>query len=128
LLFCVIVRTLRYIKTTTVMENSLVRITAQYYENYGSAEAPHWKPKGGQEFSLRADSDSFFYCEEECVKAIKKLLVVRSSDYVRYEYLEHELVFEEPRELSSEAFEVALQEVYQEYEDMAHKAAAFLEN
>jgi hypothetical protein len=45
------------------MENSLVRITAQYYENYGSSEAPHWKPKGGHEFSLRADSDLFFYCK-----------------------------------------------------------------
>jgi hypothetical protein len=110
------------------MENSLVRITAQYYENYGTAEAPHWKPKGGQEFSLRADSDSFFYCQEECVKAIKMVLAAKSGDYVRYEYLEHDLVFEEPRQLSSEDFEMALQKVHQEYEDMATKAAMFLEN
>jgi hypothetical protein len=110
------------------MENSLVRITAQYYENYGSAEVPHWKPKGGQEFSLRADSDLFFYGQEECVKAIKMVLVGKSSDYVRYEYLEHDLVFEEPRQLSSEDFEIALQKVHQEYEDMATKAAMFLEN
>ena len=110
------------------MENSLVRITAQYYENYGSSESPYWKPKGGQEFSLRADSDSFFYCTEECVKAIKMLLAAKSSDYVRYEYLEHDLVFEEPSVLSSEDFETAFQKVNQEYEDMAHKAAAFLEN
>ena len=110
------------------MENSLVRITAQYYENYGTAEAPYWKPKGGQEFSLRADSDLFFYGQEECVKAIKMVLVGKSSDYVRYEYLEHDLVFEEPRQLSSEDFEIALQKVHQEYEDMATKAAMFLEN
>lgn len=110
------------------MENSLVRITAQYYENYGSSESPYWKPKGGQEFSLRADSDSFFYCEEECVKALKKMLAARSNDHVRYEYLEHDLVFEEPRVLSSEDFEAALQKVHQEYEDMATKAAAFLED
>ena len=110
------------------MENSLVRITAQYYENYGSAEAPHWKPKGGHEFSLRADSDLFFYCEEECVKAIKMLLAAKSGDYVRLEYLEHELVFQEPSLLSSEDFEMAFQKVNQEYEDMAHKAAAFMEN
>ena len=110
------------------MENSLVRITAQYYENYGTAEAPYWKPKGGQEFSLRADSDSFFYCQEECVKAIKMVLAAKSGDYVRYEYLEHDLVFEEPKQLSSEDFEMALQKVHHEYEDMAHKAAAFLEN
>jgi len=110
------------------MENSLVRITAQYYENYGSSESPYWKPKGGQEFSPRADSDSFFYCSEECVKAIKMMLAARSNDHVRYEYLEHDLVFEEPRVLSSEDFEAALQKVHQEYEDMATKAAAFLED
>jgi hypothetical protein len=111
------------------MENSLVRITAQYYENYGTAEAPHWKPKGGQEFSLRADSDLFFYGQEECVKAIKMLLVDKSSDYARYEYLEHDLVFEEPRQLSSEDFETAFQKVRQEYMEMEAKAnAMFLEN
>ena len=106
------------------MENSLVRITAQYYENYGSSESPYWKPKGGQEFSLRADSDSFFYCTEECVKAIKKILLAKSSDYVRYEYLDHELVFEEPRVISTEDFEAALQEVHTEYENEAHMAFA----
>ena len=106
------------------MENSLVRITAQYYENYGTDLTPHWKPKGGQEFSLRADSDSFFYCTEECVKAIKKILLAKSSDYVRYEYLDHELVFEEPRVISTEDFEAALQEVHTEYENEAHMAFA----
>jgi hypothetical protein len=106
------------------MENSLVRITAQYYENYGSSESPYWKPKGGMEFSLRADSDSFFYCTEECVKAIKKILLAKSSDYVRLEYLEHEVVFEEPRVISTEDFEAALQEVHTEYENEAHMAFA----
>ena len=106
------------------MENSLVRITAQYYENYGSSESPYWKPKGGQEFSLRADSDSFFYCTEECVKAIKKMLAARSNDHVRYEYLEHEVVFDEPKAMSTEEFEIALQMVHQEYEDQAHLAFA----
>lgn len=106
------------------MENSLVRIEAQYYENYGTDQAPHWKPKGGQEFSLRADSDSFFYCKEECIKAIQKILSGMSSDYVRYEYLSHDLVFSEPHVIHTEAFEAALQEVHQEYEDEAHLAFA----
>ena len=56
------------------------------------------------------------------------LLAAKSGDYVRLEYLEHELVFQEPSLLSSEDFEMAFQKVNQEYEDMAHKAAAFLEN
>lgn len=106
------------------MENSLVRITAQYYENYGSAQAPHWKPKGGQEFTVRADSDSFFYCKEECVLAIKKMLKARSNDYCRYQYIDHDVVFDEPIPLSTEEFEAALQMVHQEYEDGAHLAFA----
>jgi hypothetical protein len=106
------------------MVDSLVRIEAQYYENYGTDQAPHWKPKGGQEFCLRADSDSFFYCKEECIKAIEKILSRMSSDYVRYEYLSHDLVFEEPRVISTETFEAALQEVHTEYEDQAHLAFA----
>lgn len=106
------------------MENTLVRIETQYYENYGSAEAPYWKPKGGQEFVLKADSDTFFYCKEECIKAIQKLLYARSGDYVRFEYLGHEVVFEEPKVLSTEDFENALLQVHQEYEDQAHLAFA----
>ena len=61
---------------------------------------------------------------EECVRAIKKMLAARSGEYVRYEYLEHEVVFDEPRALSTEEFEVALQMVHQEYEDQAHLAFA----
>ena len=56
------------------------------------------------------------------------MLAARSNDHVRYEYLDHDLVFEEPKAMSTEEFEIALQMVHQEYEDMATKAAAFLED
>ena len=110
------------------MDNTLVRISAQYYENYGSVEAPYWKPKGGQEFSLRVDSDLFLYADEECEKALRLLVESKSNDYARYEYLDHDLVFSEPVPLPTEDFMAAFEKVQQVYEDMAHKAAAFLED
>ena len=81
--------------------DTLISITAQYYENYNTSGegAPHWKPKGGQIFTLRADSDLFFYVEDRCVEAIKILLAKESNSYCRYEYIEHELIFSEPVEL-----------------------------
>ncbi len=95
------------------MKDTLVRITAQMYENYGSAEAPYWKPKGGQEFHLRADSDDFFYGKETCEKAIDKILASRSGDYYRYERLDYELVFLEPKVILTHEFYEALEAVSQ---------------
>jgi hypothetical protein len=81
--------------------DTLISISAQYYENYNTSGegAPYWKPKGGQLFTLRADSDFFFYDEETCVEAIKELLERTSNAHCRYEYIEHELIFSEPIEL-----------------------------
>ena len=92
--------------------NTLLHITAQYSENYGAhswngqGECPQaWKPKGGQVFTLRVNSDSFMYAEAECLKAIATLLAKQSNEYERYTYIEHELVFSEPIALDSDLFE-----------------------
>ena len=95
------------------MKDTLVRITAQIHENYGSAEAPYWKPKGGQEFHLRADADDFFYGEETCKKAIDKILADRSDEHYRYTRLDHELVFFEPRVITTHEFYETLEAVSQ---------------
>ena len=95
------------------MKDTLVRITAQIHENYGSAEAPYWKAKGGQEFYLRADADDFFYGEETCKKAIDKILTDRSDDRYRYTRLDHELVFLEPKAIFTYEFYDALEAVSQ---------------
>jgi len=95
--------------------NTLLNITAQYHENYGAhswdgqGECPQaWKPKGGQVFTLRVDSDSFMYAEAECLKAIATLLAKQSNEYARYTYIEHELVFSEPIALDCDLFQSEL--------------------
>ena len=81
--------------------NTLCYVTAQYYENYGGdSTSPHWKQKGGQIFKLYVDSDDFFYGEEHCIKAIKECLHNQSGSKYKYEYLSHELIFNEPVELN----------------------------
>lgn len=95
---------------------TLLQITAQYYENYGAhswdgqGECPQrWKAKGGQMFTLRVDSDYFMYAEEQCVKAIAILLEKQSNEYVRYTYIDHELIFCEPIILDDAEFEKELE-------------------
>ena len=98
------------------MNTTLLQITAQYHENYGAhswsgvGECPqNWKAKGGQVFTLRVDSDSFMYVEEQCVKAIETLLEKRSNDFERYTYISHELIFSEPIALDDAEFEAELE-------------------
>lgn len=86
-----------------------VNITAQYFENYSDTNTPHWKPKGGADFSVMADDDAFLYCEEQCVEVIKALLAERSNDGQRYEYRSHELQFHDTIVLSSLEFESRLE-------------------
>ena len=85
---------------------TLVHVTAQYFENYNTSGvgAPHWKPKFGQTFSLMVDSDLFLYGKSECIKAIQRLLDEVSNDYCRYEYVNHKLVFGGIEALDSEKF------------------------
>ncbi len=93
---------------------TLLHITAQVQENYGTeihgVKHDAWKNKGGQMFTLRVDSDSMFYAEEQCLKVIKSLLAKESNDYYRYTYIEHELVFHDPIELSETDFDTLLEE------------------
>ena len=89
------------------MSNTLVRVIAQYHDENG-------KPKGGQEFTFRADSDIFMYAEKDALaKAIQSMIDIEMHNYGgKYTYVDHELVFHEPIELQSN-FEIALDNVYQ---------------
>lgn len=82
---------------------TLVRILAQYFENYNHYDGgtPNWKQKGGQEFTMYVDSDYFLYEEETCVEVIKAMLQEQSngSTYHKFEYVSHELVFHAPIEI-----------------------------
>ena len=90
--------------------STLIRVFAQIQENYGTSENPQWKPKGGQEFTFRADSDHFLYAPKEVIeKAIQSMIDIDMAKYTgnKFIYESHELVFHEPVELTSN-FEVAL--------------------
>lgn len=88
--------------------DTTIRITAQYYENYaigpnGPEGTPHWKPKGGHEFTVKVDSDVAMYALN--LKGILKDMVAdQSNRYERFEYIDHEMIFSEPTELSAEIF------------------------
>ena len=84
---------------------TLLLITAQYEENYGSSEYPHWKAKGGQTFSLNVDADFFMYEEETCIDAINLILNKKDDSHNRYTYLSHELLFSGIKTLNDEKFE-----------------------
>lgn len=86
------------------MNNTLIHITAQVSENYGTPQAPCWKLKGGQVFSLNVDSDAFMYVEDACIKAIKTLLAKRSNAMCVYEYVCHELIFMGIEQLNDKEF------------------------
>ena len=90
------------------MSQNTVIISTQTFENYGTSEAPHWKPKGEQTFKLITDTDSFLYGEDTCIKAIETLLVRQSNTLFRYEYRSHDIIFHEPVELDSTEFETEL--------------------
>ena len=96
------------------MSKTLVHITTQYSENYGTFENPHWKFKGEKIFSLYVDADDFMYGEKQCVKAIDTLLDKQSNTKFRYEYCSHKLI---PKgkiftDLDSNLFEQELEKEY----------------
>jgi hypothetical protein len=88
--------------------DTTIRITAQFYENYaigpnGPEGAPHWKPKGGHEFILRVDSDTVMYAPN-LKDILTEMVADQSNQYEKFEYIEHEVQFSAPSELSAEIF------------------------
>jgi hypothetical protein len=88
--------------------DTTIRITAQFHENYnigpnGPEGTPYWKPKGTHEFILKADSDLVTYAPN-----LKDILIEMVSDqsnqYEKFEYIDHEVQFFKPSELSAELF------------------------
>jgi hypothetical protein len=79
-----------------------VIVHCQYFENYnvgpeGFGEVPYWKPRGGFDFIMSIKSDTLFYADSEIVVlAIKNLVKKQNTVGDRFEYLDHEVVFEEP--------------------------------
>jgi hypothetical protein len=86
-----------------------IRITAQYYENYSDTDTPYWKPKGGHEFTIKADADTISYTYDSDLKeALSKMVADESDSHNKYEYIDHEVIFFEATELSNDKFEKLL--------------------
>jgi len=88
--------------------DTTIRITAQYYENYaigpnGLEGAPYWKPKGGHEFIIKADSDVVIYADD-LKEILIEMVAAQSNDYEKFEYIDHDVQFSEPTLLSTEDF------------------------
>ena len=84
--------------------DTTIRITAQYYENYGLYEGTeHWKPKGGHEFIIKADSNMVMYADD-LKEILIEMVAAQSNDYEKFEYIDHDVQFSEPTLLSTEDF------------------------
>lgn len=77
-----------------------INVNAQRYENYGFHEGrEHWKPKGGTLFVIEdVDMDEVTYSwEEQIVAAIKDQLTQYSNDIVKFQYIDHDVIFSEAK-------------------------------
>lgn len=87
------------------MKNTVL-VHTQYFENYnvgpeGFGTTPHWKPKGGHTFSIEMDADTLFYCDD-APAVFQKMLDEQSSIAEKFEYIDHEIQWQEPTPLGTE--------------------------
>lgn len=87
----------------------LVQVTCQYSENYGYHDwdgvgpCPQgWKFKGGSYFRFLVDVDDLMYGGDMVVDVVREVLRDMSNDCVRYEYVSHQVFFEEPLDITEE--------------------------
>lgn len=81
-----------------------IRITAQVHENYGGNL---WKKKGGQEFTLEADSDTVMYMDNGVlVSKLIWVLKTQSNDRFKFTYIGHDVLFFDPIHIGRVEFEM----------------------
>ena len=79
---------------------AIITIDTQYYENYGFHEGTtHWKPKGGHKFTMEVSSDVAIWTDDMKGK-LSKIVEKQSNDMEKFEYIDHEVIFHNPTELS----------------------------
>ena len=82
------------------MNMAKIVIDTQYYENYGFHEGrTHWKPKGGHQFTMEVATDVVMYTDDLEGK-LTEIVKEQSNDLEKFEYRDHEVLFQEPTELS----------------------------
>ena len=105
------------IYVTTQIKNTqmtLVRVTTQYRENYGTPEKPSWKMKGGHEFFFHTNVDNFMYAKESSIQAVKNLIAEKGTEMAKFTYIDHDIIFHDPTELKG--FDAEVKKVYAEME------------
>ena len=73
--------------------NINLSISTQYFENYGSEESPHWKPKGEVTFQAEVSEDIPYLSHSIVEEAIQNILASYTSPIARYEYIEHRIEY-----------------------------------
>ena len=88
-----------------------VRVVAQVFENKAFADGgENFRPKGAQVFNMPIDSDVVMYADY-LVTAIEGVLKRLGNDLYTYEYLEHDVEFQEPITLPEQTLTEALVEL-----------------
>lgn len=81
----------------------LVKVTCQYYENYGFSEGEvSWKTKGGTYYQLYMSVDDVMYGEDKMVEVLKEYFSKLGNDFWKVEYLTHEIQFFETEDITQE--------------------------
>ena len=84
-----------------------VLVNCQYFENYNVGPdgfntfgdgLPHWKPKGGYQFLMPVESDTIMYTEPWELEDAIKVLIEKENDVAnRFQYIDHEIQWTEPK-------------------------------
>ena len=81
-------------------------VHTQYQENYnvgpeGFGNTPHWKHKGGHTFSMQIESNLIIY-SEDTEAILTKMVEQHNSIAEKFEYISHEIQWQEPTNLGSQ--------------------------
>ena len=95
------------------MSINKILVHTQYYENYGFHEGTeHWKPKGGHTFQIEMDADLLMYTDP--AKVFSKMVESQSNDLERFKYIEHEVQWQSPTLLGTQADYIAVNKSLEE--------------
>jgi hypothetical protein len=95
------------------MSINKILVHTQYYENYGFHEGNfHWKKKGGHTFQIEMDADLLMYTDP--AEVFSKMVECQSNDLERFKYIDHEIQFQSPTLLGTQADYIAVNKSLEE--------------
>jgi len=83
------------------MSVNKILIHTQYFENKAFYEGGEsFRPKGGHTFQVEMDTDLLLYTDP--VEVFGKMLESQNTDLERFEYVDHEIQWQEPTLLGTQ--------------------------